>query len=76
MTKIFIKISLIIFGNLFAFLSVWYILSALFWFDRVVYTYLMLLSIVSLVILLRLQVKSYKQNLENIITKSGENNGK
>ena len=36
----------------------------------------MLLSIVSLVILLRLQVKSYKQNLENIITKSVENNGK
>jgi len=76
MIKIFIKISLIIFGNLFAFLGVWYILSTLFWFDSVIYTYLLLLSILSLVILLRLQVKSYKQNLENIITKSDKNNGK
>jgi len=72
MIKIFIKISLIIFGNLFAFLGVWYILSALFWFDKIIYTYLMVLSIISLVILLRLQIKSYKKNIDNIITKSGK----
>jgi len=72
MIKIFLKISIIIFGNLFAFLGVWYILSALFWFDKIIYTYLMVLSIISLVILLRLQIKSYKKNIDNIITKSGK----
>lgn len=71
MTKSILKITLIIFLNLFAFLSIWIILGALFWNKEQFLILCIIVSIIPLLIFLYIETQSTLKKLNNI---SKENN--
>ncbi len=66
MSKALLKITLIIFLNLFAFLSIWIILGALFWNERQFLVFSVILSIIPLSIFLYIDTKNTLNKLNNI----------
>ncbi len=70
MKKYFINITAIIFVNLFAFLTVWHILDAIFWSGVKFKLIFIFISIISLVFIMTFYLKKIIKELNNI------NNGK
>lgn len=66
MKKFFIKYSLIILINLFAFLLVWYILDAIFYTNWKIIIVFLILSVFSLVIISQYFIKKNLEKLNNI----------
>lgn len=67
MLRLLFKINIIIFVNLFAFMSVWYILDLLFNNKNHMFLLLMLiLSIISLIIIMYIQYNNFKKDLYKI----------
>ena len=66
MSKALLKITLIIFLNLFAFLSIWIILGALFWNREQFLVFSVIFSIIPLTIFLYIDTKNTLNKLNNI----------
>ncbi len=69
MTKSFLKITLIIFLNLFAFLLFWIILGALFWNTKQFLVLMVIISLIPLTIILYLEIGKTLKELNNISKK-------
>ncbi len=74
MYKNFVRVSGIIFWNLFAFLIFWIILGALFWNKWQFLIGAVLLSIIPLVVFLFIEIKRVTKEFNNI-SKKPENDG-
>ena len=66
MYKNFIRISVLILGNLFAFLLFWIILGALFWNKVQILLWCIIFSIIPLTFILYFEVKKITNELNNI----------
>lgn len=66
MTNALLKITLIIFLNLLAFLSIWIILGALFWNRGQFLVYSVIISIIPLSIFLYIETKRNLKKIKNI----------
>lgn len=76
MYKHILKITLIIFLNLFAFLSFWIILGALFWKKDFFLIMSIIFSIIPLTILLFIEVKKVNNEFNNFTKNNNERNNK
>lgn len=68
MYKSFIRISLIILVNLFAFLFFWIILGAIFWNKLLFLVWAVIFSIIPLVIILFIEIKKVNTEFNNILS--------
>lgn len=66
MLKIFIKISIIILVNLFAFLLFWIILGAIFWNTETFLIFSIIFSIIPLIIIMVFEIQKTTKELNNI----------
>ena len=66
MIKSILKITLIIFLNLFAFLSIWIILGALFWNKEEFLFLSVIISLIPLTMLLYIEIQNTLKQLNNI----------
>lgn len=66
MLKIFIKISVIILVNLFAFLLFWIILGAIFWNTKTFIVFSIIFSIIPLIIIMVFEIQKTTKELNNI----------
>lgn len=75
MTNALLKITLIIFLNLLAFLSIWIILGALFWNRAQFLVYSVIISIIPLSIFLYIEIKKTLNKLNNISKNNKKDEG-
>lgn len=77
MYKSFIRISLIILVNLFAFLFFWIILGAIFWSKWLFLVWAVIISIIPLTIILFIEIKKVNTEFNTILSeKKDDSNGK
>lgn len=76
MWKFMLKMGVIIFVNLFAFLIVWNILDTIFWTEWKFLIGSLVVSILPLLFIMSLQIKKTKEELQKITTKKPDNNGR
>lgn len=67
MYRIFVRISVLIFLNLFAFILIWTILGEVFWSKGVFLIWSVIVSIIPLVVIMFFEVKKVNNKFNNIL---------